>query len=113
MSTPKTVVWITGGGTGIGKAVAIAYAQKGCAVAISGRRIERLTETVAAIEAAGGQGLAVQCDVGIEEENKKAVEQIVAHWGRLDIAIANAEQMSALFQIPYMCILCFDTSLSS
>ena len=90
MSNPQKVVWITGGGTGIGKAVAIAYAQQGCAVAISGRRIERLTETVDAINAAGGQGYAVQCDVSIESENQKAVEQIVAQWGRLDIAIANA-----------------------
>lgn len=90
MSQPKTVVWITGGGTGIGKAMAIAYAQKGCAVAISGRRAERLTEAVAAINAAGGEGLAVQCDVSIEDENKKAVAQIMAQWGRLDIAIANA-----------------------
>ena len=90
MSKPNKVVWITGGGTGIGKAVAIAYAQKGYGVAISGRRIERLTEAVEAINAAGGIGLAVQCDVSIEAENQKAVAQIVEHWGRLDIAIANA-----------------------
>ena len=90
MSKPQKVVWITGGGTGIGKAVAIAYAQQGYGVAISGRRIERLTETVEAVNAAGGMGLAVQCDVSIEEENQKAVAQIVEQWGRLDIAIANA-----------------------
>lgn len=84
------VVWITGGGTGIGKAVALAYAKSGVYVAISGRRVERLTEVVDEIKAMGSKGLAVPCDVSIEEDNEKAVRMIIDHFGRLDIAIANA-----------------------
>ena len=90
MSTSEMVVWITGGGSGIGKALALKYAQNGCKVAISGRRVERLEETVKAIDSAGGTGLAVPCDVSIEADNAAAVEKIIAAFGRLDIAIANA-----------------------
>ena len=53
------VVWITGGGSGIGKELAFAFARQGASVAVSGRRVERLTDVVATIEAAGGRALAV------------------------------------------------------
>lgn len=90
MNDSQLVVWITGGGTGIGKALAIAYAKRGCRVAISGRRVARLEEAIQAIDAAGGKGLAVPCDVCVESDNQAAVEQIISTFGRLDIAIANA-----------------------
>ena len=57
------VVWITGGGSGLGRAMALEFASKGCRVAISGRRMERLEETVSAVNEAGGEALAVCCDV--------------------------------------------------
>ncbi len=86
----QEVVWITGGGTGIGRALALEYARRGACVAISGRRLEKLEEAAAALDAAGGQGLAVRCDVTDEEATRAAVAAIVARWGRLDVAIANA-----------------------
>ena len=84
------VVWITGGGTGIGRSIALAYARRGASVAVSGRRADKLAEVVDAIEAAGGQGLAVPCDVTDEQQIRAAVATVVAAFGRLDVALANA-----------------------
>lgn len=84
------IAWITGGGTGIGKALALELAQQGAAVAVSGRREDRLVATVGEIEAAGGQGLAVTCDVTDEAQIAAAVSKVVDHFGRLDVVIANA-----------------------
>ncbi len=84
------VVWITGGGSGIGAACAVEFARQGAKVAVSGRRVEKLTEAVAAVEAAGGEALAVACDVTSEEACTAAVAEILAKWGRLDVCMANA-----------------------
>ncbi len=85
-----TVVWITGGGSGIGAAMAMEFARQGADVAISGRRVDRLQETVARIEALGRRGLAVACDVTDDADVERAVGEVVAHFGRLDVAVANA-----------------------
>ncbi|MEO1269218.1 MAG: SDR family NAD(P)-dependent oxidoreductase [Myxococcota bacterium] len=91
MSTFRdAAVWITGGGSGIGLALAQEFAKRGARVAVSGRRQERLEEAVRAIEAAGGCGLAVPCDVTDDGAVHDAVAAVVAEWGRLDVAVANA-----------------------
>ena len=84
------VVLVTGGGTGIGEAAALALAAEGAQVAITGRRKQRLDAVVAAIEAAGGKALAIQSDVSVEADAFSAVEQVVAAFGRLDILINSA-----------------------
>lgn len=84
------VAWITGGGSGIGRAVAEELARRGAKVAVSGRRVERLADVVAAVEAAGGEAAAVRCDVTDEGSVKQAVGEVVARFGQLDIAVANA-----------------------
>lgn len=84
------VAWITGGGSGIGRAVAEELAERGAKVAVSGRRLERLEEVVAAIEAAGGEASAIRCDVTREDSVKQAVGEVVLRFGQLDIAMANA-----------------------
>jgi NADP-dependent 3-hydroxy acid dehydrogenase YdfG len=84
------VALVTGGGTGIGEAAALALAAEGASVAVSGRRKARLDAVVAEIAAAGGQGLAVQSDVASEADAFRAVEAAVAHFGRLDIVINSA-----------------------
>ncbi len=86
----NTTVWITGGGSGIGKALALAYARQGAQVAISGRRAERLEEVVQELDAAGGAGLAVPCDVTDDASVAAAVQRVVDRFGGMDIAIANA-----------------------
>ncbi len=84
------VAWITGGGSGIGRALAVELARRGAHVAVSGRRVEKLEETVAQVVAAGGEALSVPCDVLSEEALAGAVAQVVAAYGGLDVAIANA-----------------------
>lgn len=84
------VVWITGGGSGIGEALALAFAFEGANVAVSGRRLERLEQTCEKIRRAGVQALPVRCDVSIEEDVERAVAEVVEGLGRLDVAIANA-----------------------
>lgn len=83
-------VWITGGGSGFGRELALRYARTGARVAVSGRRADRLEETVREIESQGGSGLAVQCDVGQETQIASAVNQIINRFGSLDVAVANA-----------------------
>lgn len=84
------VVWITGGGSGIGHACALRFAAEGARVAVSGRRRDRLDAVVAEIEAAGGSALAVPCDVTAPAEVDAAVAAVVARFGQLDVAVANA-----------------------
>ncbi len=84
------VAWITGGGSGIGRALAIELAAQGASVAVSGRRADRLAEVVAEIGDAGGTAHAVVCDVVDPDAVVDAVAGIVATFGRLDVAVANA-----------------------
>ncbi len=84
------VAWITGGGSGIGRAIAVEFARQGARVAVSGRRTEKLDQTVAQVQAAGGEGLAVPCDVQDQAALVGAVAHIVEAWGGLDVAVANA-----------------------
>jgi NAD(P)-dependent dehydrogenase (short-subunit alcohol dehydrogenase family) len=83
-------IWITGASSGIGRALALAYARRGANVAISARREDRLAEVAREIEARGGRALVLPCDVTREERVAGAVEALMARFGRLDVAVANA-----------------------
>lgn len=78
---------ITGGGSGIGAAAAIALAEQGAAVAITGRRRDPLEAIADRIAAAGGTALAIVSDVAEEASAFAAVESALAALGRLDIVI--------------------------
>lgn len=84
------VIWITGGGSGLGRAMAEAFAREGGRVAVSGRRADRLEEVVDALTAAGAEAIAVPCDVTAPEQVEAAVATVLEAWGQLDVAIANA-----------------------
>ena len=84
------IVWITGGGSGLGKAMALEYGRLGAQVAVSGRRAEKLAETVKEVEHRGGIGLAVPCDVGQAEQIESAANQVIQQFGSLDVVVANA-----------------------
>ena len=84
------VAWITGGGSGIGRSLALELGRQGAAVVVSGRRRQKLDEVVEALAGVGAEGLAVTCDVTSEEDVARAVEEVVAWKGRLDVAVANA-----------------------
>lgn len=84
------VVWITGGGTGLGKECAKQFAKRGAIVVVSGRREDRLLETVRACEELGAKSLAVTCDVTSEESMQVALASVLEAFGRLDVVLANA-----------------------
>jgi NAD(P)-dependent dehydrogenase (short-subunit alcohol dehydrogenase family) len=83
-------VWITGGGGGLGKAMALEFARRGARVAVSGRREAELATAVREIEDLGRTALAVPCDVTDEEAVERAVAEVVRSFGGLDVAVANA-----------------------
>ena len=84
------VAWVTGGGSGIGEALALELADQGASVVVSGRRQDRLDDVVKTIESRGGTALALCCDVTNEDAVASTVEAIVRHFGKLDVAVANA-----------------------
>ncbi|KOU72800.1 short-chain dehydrogenase [Streptomyces sp. MMG1533] len=81
---------VTGGGSGIGRAVALAFAAEGANVVVAGRRQEPLDGTVTLIEAAGGKALAVTGDVSRAADAEALVAAAVDHFGSLDVAVNNA-----------------------
>ena len=81
---------VTGGGTGIGKGAAIALAENGCRVLVTGRRSEPLEETVAEIKQKGGTALACPGDVTIRADIEKIRDLVKSEWGGLDILVNNA-----------------------
>jgi NAD(P)-dependent dehydrogenase (short-subunit alcohol dehydrogenase family) len=90
MNKPNRVAIITGGGTGIGAAGAKALAKNGTFVGVVGRRIEKLEETVKAIETAGGNAIAIQADLADHSSTEEIVSVIVEKWGQVDILVNNA-----------------------
>ncbi|MCA6100015.1 SDR family NAD(P)-dependent oxidoreductase [Bradyrhizobium australafricanum] len=81
---------VTGGGSGIGRATAIAMAREGARVAVSDLSKDGIEETVALINAAGGQSIAIQGDVTNEAEVANMVARTVSAFGRIDCAFNNA-----------------------
>lgn len=88
------VALITGGGTGIGRAMAIAFAREGAKVALAARRKEKLDEVVAAISADGGEALAVACDITRGADAERAVRQTEERFGALHALLNNAGALS-------------------
>lgn len=84
------VAWITGAGSGIGRAIALELAQQGAHVALSGRRKNRLELVAADIERTGQQALVATCDVTDDTVVTATAKRIVSHFGHLDVAVANA-----------------------
>jgi len=84
------VALITGGGTGIGRAIALAFAREGASVAVAGRRLEKLREVISEIQKQGGAGLAMECDVSRAKDVERAVKGTVERFGRLNVLVNNA-----------------------
>ena len=84
------VALVTGASSGIGEGTALALAEAGATVAVSGRRKERLDDLVRRIQAAGGKALALPGDVSVETNATQSVADTVAQLGRIDILINSA-----------------------
>jgi len=84
------VVLITGGGGGLGRAMAKAFAEVGADVAVSGRTAETLRDTCAEVEAAGRQALPLVMDLASPETPQALVDETIARFGKLDVLVNNA-----------------------
>lgn len=86
----RQVVWITGAGSGIGRALAVEFAREGADVALSGRREDVLHAAAREVEALGRKALVAPCDVADDAAVARTVVSVVERFGRLDVAVANA-----------------------
>lgn len=84
------VALVTGGGTGIGKAIALAFAREGAQVAVAGRREEKLRETLDVMKTQGGEGLAVACDVSNGRDADRAVQETAQRFGKMNVLVNSA-----------------------
>lgn len=84
------IALVTGSSSGIGKAIALRFAQEGATVVVAARRLDKCEETVAQIEAAGGKALAIQTDVTEESQVERLLAETVRRYRRLDILVNNA-----------------------
>lgn len=84
------VVWVTGAGTGIGKAGALMFAREGASVALIGRRREMLEEVAGEIEAFGGKSSIEPLDVSDRPAAQAAGRRLLERFGRVDILVNNA-----------------------
>jgi NAD(P)-dependent dehydrogenase (short-subunit alcohol dehydrogenase family) len=84
------VAFVTGAGGGIGRATAVAFAREGAPVVVADVAEQANRETARLIEQAGGQALAVRCNVTDADEIEAALRTTVERFGRLDVAFNNA-----------------------
>lgn len=84
------VALITGGGTGIGRATALAFAREGAKVVIGNRNAERGAEVIGAIRDAGGEASFLRTDVSVTSDIEALVDHTVKTFGGLDVAFNNA-----------------------
>jgi NAD(P)-dependent dehydrogenase (short-subunit alcohol dehydrogenase family) len=90
ISLDGKVAIVTGGGSGLGRGFAKVLAGSGARVAVTGRRLEPLEETVAMIEDAGGDAFGVTCDVRSRSEVEACVQSVAEWGGGVDILVNNA-----------------------
>lgn len=90
MRLPNTVSLVTGAGSGIGRAIAVRFAAEGSRVVCAGRTKAGVDETARLIDAAGGEALAVECDVTKADDVERAFARAEEVFGPVDILVNNA-----------------------
>jgi len=86
----EKVAIVTGGGTGIGRAIAITFANEGANVVLASRNIANLAEAVEEIKLLGRKSLAIATDVSVRQQVENMVDQTMHEFGRIDILVNNA-----------------------
>jgi short-subunit dehydrogenase len=87
------VVLITGGSRGLGLALARRFAVRGCRLAICARDKEELERARMGLTATGAEVIAIGCDITKRSEVDQLIEEVTAHYGRIDILVTNAGQI--------------------
>ena len=107
------VAFITGGGSGIGRAAALRLAQEGAKVCLVDLKENRAGDVQRQIEQMGSEAISVDTDVSDPARVEAAIQQAVGKWGRLDIVFANAGINGKLTPIEYMTPEDWDHTLST
>lgn len=84
------VAIVTGGGRGIGKAIAEGFAKEGARVVVTARTADEIADVAHEIVLAGGEAIGVVCDVSDEADVQKMVDEAISQWGRIDVLVNNA-----------------------
>ena len=84
------IVVVTGGGRGIGRAIALAFGEAGASVVVAARNVNLLEEVVEEIKAMGGDAFYVRCDLTRDEDIFSLVKKTLDRYGRIDILVNNA-----------------------
>jgi NAD(P)-dependent dehydrogenase (short-subunit alcohol dehydrogenase family) len=90
MKLKDKVAIVTGGGTGIGKAISLALANEGAAVVVAARSLSRLEQAAEEIKSRGGRAKAIQADISDHEQVKQMTAQAIRDFGHVDILVNNA-----------------------
>jgi NAD(P)-dependent dehydrogenase (short-subunit alcohol dehydrogenase family) len=85
---------VTGGGTGIGRAISLAFGREGAKVAVIGRRKDLLDDVVKELVKTGGEAMAVGCDITKDREVRRAVAEVEQSFGGLHVLVNNAGALS-------------------
>ena len=84
------VALVTGGGRGIGRAIALAFAEHGADVAVCSRTLDDVETVASEIRALGRRSAAIQCDVSDEDQVRRMAQRVTANLGLVDILVNNA-----------------------
>ena len=94
MQLQNKVALITGGGRGIGKAIALAYAREGAALALCARTSAELEQTCQEIRSLKAECVTWTCDVSLEEPVRELVANVTRKFSRIDVLVNNAGVMT-------------------
>jgi len=84
------VAIITGGAKGMGRGMALRFAEEGCSVAIADISMEEANDTLAEVSKRGREGLAIRCDVTDIKQVRDTVDKVISKFGKIDILVNNA-----------------------
>ncbi|WP_062236059.1 SDR family oxidoreductase [Fictibacillus sp. FJAT-27399] len=107
------VAVVTGGGSGIGRASALAFSKEGMKVCVMDIKEERAEEVVQEIGNTGGEAIACEVDVSDPSEVQRGIEKAVQKWGRMDVLFANAGINGTLAPIEKLSLEEWNTTIST
>jgi NAD(P)-dependent dehydrogenase (short-subunit alcohol dehydrogenase family) len=99
MLLENKIAIVTGGAKGIGRGIALKFAEEGCTIAIADIDSAEANKTLKIIPDSGKKGLALQCDVTDSKQVKNTVERVMEKFGKIDILVNNAGGMSSSLPI--------------